>query len=576
MRDVSERDIDGVRPKEARRHDETRRREIAIVIVGVVTLILLLFLPYALGYLAARPGLTFTGLLMNPEDSHTYFAKMLQGYDGAWRYRIPFTPETHEPAFVGGFYLMLGHLARIMGLSLETIWHLARLVASLLLFLAAYAFITSFVPNRGQQRLAYLLALTGSGLGWLLFLLGQPYWLETFPVDFRMPEAHLFFTALTFPHVAVGSVLLLLSFWSMAHAFSLAAPLWRYGLAAGVANLLLSIVYPFLIYLVLLGAAVYVVLQLFAGAPVRWRQLQSALLPGLLAFLPPAPLVLYYAYVLRTNPVFRAWDAQAGTPSPPWPHYLLAYAPYLFLGALALIRYRSEQGGNRDRRRLILWAWLLAVALLIYAPLPAQRRFVQGAQVPLSILAAAGWAHVALPWLARRRLVATLARRPRYSMAGLLRLATVCLVVLLALSNLYVLASVCVSSVVQQPDPLFRPTTEMEAARWLRTAGERGAVLLGSYQTGNLVAARAGNPVLLGHWAETVDYEEKEALVRRFFAAGTGNGWRRDLLVQYGVHYVWWGPREQALGTFAPDEAPYLQLVYADGVAIYEVMDATP
>jgi hypothetical protein len=536
----------------------------------------LLFLPYFLACQTARPGAVFTGLIMNPEDSQSYFAKMLQGYDGAWRYRIPFTPEAHEPAFVGGFYLALGHAARVTGMSLEAIWHLARGLAGFGLFVVAYGFIASFLQRHGERWLAYLLAVTGSGLGWLLFLLGQPYWLDTFPVDFRMPEAHLFFTAMTFPHVAVGSLLLLLSFRWLARGLNLQAPSWRHGLAAGGANLLLAIVYPFLIYLVLLGSALYLGLQLARERRDRWAaQLRGILAPGLLAFVPPAPLVLTYAWVLRTNPVYRAWDAQAGTPSPPWPHYLLAYAPYLLLGALALWQARRPAGtvsGDADSGEwLILWAWLLAVALLVYAPLPAQRRFVQGAQVPLAMVATVGWTRVALPWLAQRRLVQRLAARPRYSVAGLQRLATVLLVVLLALSNVYVFASVSFSNVVQQPDLLFRTTAEMDAVRWLREQGERGGVVLGSYQTGNLVAARAGNPVFIGHWAETVDFAEKEELVARFFDAATADSWRQEMLADYDVRYVWWGPREQALGDFRADESKYLRPVYENQVVILAV-----
>jgi hypothetical protein len=545
-------------------------------LASALALILLLQLPYLLAYQTARPGAVFTGLIMNPEDSQSYFAKMLQGYDGAWRYRIPFTPEAHEPAFIGGFYLALGHVARLAGLSLEGVWHLARGLAGFGLFVAAYGFIAGFLKERGERWLAYWLAITGSGLGWLLFLLGQPYWLDTFPVDFRMPEAHLLFTAMTFPHVAVGSLLLLLAFRWLARGLSLQAPSRRQGLPAGGANLLLVIVYPFLIYLVAAGAALYLLLQFVMGGWVGWRQrLRQVLVPGLLAFLPPAPLVLYYTWVLRANPVFHAWDAQAGTPSPPWPHYLLAYLPYLALGAVVLWygrrRGRNDATGLLNGESLILWAWLLAVALLVYAPLPAQRRFVQGAQAPLAIIATVGWARVVLPWLARRRWIQALARRPRYSVSGLQRLATVLLVVLLALSNLYVLASVTFSNVVQQPDLLFRTTEEMAAVQWLRQEGERDGVVLGSYQTGNLVAARAGYPVLIGHWAETVDFAEKEALVARFFDATTADSWRQELLADYGIRYVWWGPREQELGAFRPAEAAYLQLARDGRIQLYDV-----
>ena len=47
-----------------------------------------------------------------------------------------------------------------------------------------------------KPRVAVIL---GSGLGWVLFLFGQTYWLGAFPVDFKMPEAHLFFSAMTLP-----------------------------------------------------------------------------------------------------------------------------------------------------------------------------------------------------------------------------------------------------------------------------------------------------------------------------------------------------------------------------------------
>ncbi|MEZ4646191.1 MAG: hypothetical protein R3E31_26300 [Chloroflexota bacterium] len=70
---------------------------ITLIFIGV------LFLPYYLGYTFVPSGQAFTGILMNPEDSQTYFAKMLQGYDGQWLYTIPFTAEAHEPALVGVF-----------------------------------------------------------------------------------------------------------------------------------------------------------------------------------------------------------------------------------------------------------------------------------------------------------------------------------------------------------------------------------------------------------------------------------------------------------------------------------------
>jgi len=67
--------------------------------------------PHILSYALAQPDVVFTGIIMNPEDAQSYFAKMLQGFDDAWLYTIPFTTEEYAPAFICGFYFALVLLA---------------------------------------------------------------------------------------------------------------------------------------------------------------------------------------------------------------------------------------------------------------------------------------------------------------------------------------------------------------------------------------------------------------------------------------------------------------------------------
>lgn len=545
----------------------TRREWRCAIGVAVLTTFLL-FLPYILAYGTTPSGSAFTGLLMNPEDSQTYFAKMLQGYDGAWLYRIPFTAERHEPAFLGGLYLALGHVSRVGGLSLESVWHGARVIADVAMFVTVYWFIAAYLSERRERLVAYLLALFGSGLGWLLFLINQPYWLGAFPVDFKMAEAHLFFTALTFPHVAIGTALLLISVRCLdvllrACAETAAS---KTILVASLSNLLLVVAYPFLLYLLILIALL--------GWGVRAVQQRRILWPTTIriatTFLLAAPLVAYYAWVLQMNVVFAAWDAQAGTPSPPWPHYLVSFGVMLLL-AVAGERSWAREGEGHG----ILWWWVLAAALLVYAPLGPQRRFVQGLHVPLAILATVGAMRVVWPAVRESRLVQNLIRRPRYSERGLRRLFLALFLAVMSLSNLYVIASVSATAVWQQPYPLFRMQDEMAAVRWLRANSDPEEVVLGAYQTGNLVAARAGNYVVLGHWAETMDYESKVQAVAQFFAAETGDGWRREFLEEQHVVYAWYGPQEMELGDFEPRAADYLRSLATFGeITIYEVVGA--
>lgn len=551
------------------------RSEWGVVLAVTLVMLGLTAVPYLLAYTAAQPGRVFMGTLMNPEDSQTYFAKMLQGYDGGWLYTITFTAEPHEPAFLGGFYFLLGHIARWSGWGITAVWHGARVLSLALLLVVTYPFIAYFTADRRTRITAYLLAVFGAGLGWLLFVLGQPYWLDVFPIDFKMPEAHLFFTGLAFPHIILSTALLMGSFWSVlqAYAHKGARRGWAFALLAGVVNLGLGILHPLLIYLIVLTGSLYWLFLAARARKILWYEgfvlVVAYGLPGL--------LYVYYGYSLLTNEVLRGWDAnRQGTVSQPWPHFLVAFGPFL-LPAFLQAWGQRRRGERLTATWAFLWVWVAATALLIYAPLNSQRRFIQGVHLPLSILAAAGFVQVVVPWLLSLGVVRRLLNNPRYTEVKLGRFFTAVFLLFMALSNIYVWASVSTSAVIQQPDPLFRPADEMTAVAWLRAEnGERSpstAVLLGEYQTGNLAAARAGNQVVVGHWAETIGYEDKVAEVARFFDAETTDSWRRELLDRYNVVYVWHGPREQVLGGFDPETAVYLRPVYQnETITIYGVM----
>jgi hypothetical protein len=530
------------------------RREWLTAAVLALGLMALLSAPYLLGHFLAPPGTFYTGIIMNPEDTQSYFAKMAQGFDGRWLYMIPFTTEPHPPAFVGGFYLALGHFARLAHLPLESTWHLARFVAGVIVLLATFLVIATHLPGRRARWTAYFMAVLGSGLGWLLFLVGQPNWLGWFPVDFKMPEAHLFFSALAFPHVALGTAAMLFGLWCLLRSASGGPRSWLYAGLGGLSNLALGVLYPFLIFVVALAAAMFW-LWLVARRHLPW----SSLLRPALAFAIAAPLFVYYAYVERTNIAFRAWAEQAATASPPLAHYFVAYGPYLLLALPLLWRPWARE---TVRWAALPVAWLAAAAMFLYGPFNAQRRYVQGIQVPLAILAAAGLMAVIVPTLQRTRAVRWLLRRPRYTAAGLERLAIVAVIAVLSISNIYLLADVSMTAALRQPYPFFRLQEEREAAAWLNGAAPAGATVLAGPETGNYLGAWTGSRVFIGHWAETMAYDAKRLAAARFYSASESDAWRRALLEAYGLKFVWHGPEERQLGGFRPGETSYLTAVY--------------
>ncbi len=586
----------------------TIRREWRRVILVAALATAVMQIPYVLGYAMARPGTEFTGNLINVED-FSYQAILLQGYNGAWQYHGQFTSEEHAPAFLYVFYLALGHVARFSGLSIIGIWHLSRVVAGFLLILATFAFVSSFLKDRSQRWIAFLLAVFGSGFDWALFPWEKFDMVGGAPVDFRMPEAHLFFSALTYPHFAVGIALLLLTFWFGLRALERGDP--KFALGSGIANVLLVLIYPFLVFLVVAVLGAYWLLLAWRARRIAGREV---LLLGI-AFGLPAPLLVYYAYVLQANPVYRAWNEQVVTLSPNPLHYVLAYGVMIVLGVLgwrsrwmarpsaeavaeelgtsedvgnkspagspplgsagsATLPSESERGIGHVADQLLgrgtseqfdfLFAWVVVVFILLYAPLNMQRRFVEGLQVPLSMLAAVGLMQVVMPWAQQTRLFQRLATRRRYTLDGFARLAVVMFLLLMSAANLVVVVQLSFQSAVAQSSAFFRSASEIEAVDWLRDHAAQSDVTLAAYWTGAIIPARAGSAVFVGQRYETIHFEDKMNRVEQFFGSTVDDVWRRDLLNDYHVTYVWWGPRERSLGEFDPNKVAYLERAFSN------------
>jgi hypothetical protein len=574
-----------------------KRAWLAAVVLAFITA-LFLILPYTIGHLNAPPESVFTGLLVNLEDG-TYLSAIEQGRAGAWLYKSHFTVEAHDPVFLEGYYLMLGQVARLAGLSTVAMWHTGLFVTNLFLFLTIFGFISLFLQSTRERLTAYLLALLGAGFDWWRF----PVWfereaaLEVVPIDLRFPEAHIFYSALTFPHFVAGIALILVVFGLTFYMLMLpAADNKRRLLAvgAGAANLLLGIVYPFLIFLTAVVLAVFYLYLLgkrfrsgrFSGPSSSWwRQLDWGEI-GLMAvvFTVPLPLFLYYAVVFLESPYLRTWSDQAYTPSPNPLHYLLTYGLYLFLGILYPLKRRRtavhretghilpEVANLREDGMSFLWLWVGSAAVLLYLPLNSQRRYVEGLHVPLAILATIGFFGVVWPWLLKTRLMAALLRRPRYSAEGMQRLVVLALVGVAGLANVYLYGSTLLELGVRQPYPLFRPQAEIEAMAWLKEQLQPGEVVLAGYRTGSYLPYRAGATVIVGNRYETADFERKRQEAAQFFQPGTTDQWRQNLLAQDNIRYVFAGPEERRLGGDSIMMAEYLEPVYQNGeVIIYRV-----
>jgi hypothetical protein len=532
---------------------------IGVIAIGVASL------PYLLGYLLAPPDMEFGGVVMNFEDAHGYLAKMQQGAAGKPLYQIPFTSEDHEGAFVGGFFLALGWICALTGLPVMWMWHLSRIVFGFLLLLASYLFIAFFIEDKAQRLVCYLLTCFSAGFGWIVLLTGRFAILGFDLIDFKMPEAHIFFTILTFPHFAVGASLLLVIF-VLALLFYRTRR-YKYIVLAGLAAFAMGIVHPYNILIV--GLTLGVCLAVMLWQERRFPALESlgTVLLGVMA-LPP---FLYYLYVFSANPAFAAWATQSGSPSPHPLHYLLGYGPLLILATPAMVQL-SRKGARETILPLI---WVAVVAVLIYAPLKQQRRMVEGVHIPLSLLATTGLYSYYLPRLEGSRIVRRILtlRQRSYSPKRMRNFIIFLVLIITIPSNLYILASLAATA-FQHPYPFFHERAENEAIDWLGEETAPTDTVLSAYGTGSYIPSRINQRAFIGYWAET-DSEAKVIMVDRFFQEDTPDSWRIELLRQYNIAYLFCGPQERMLGAFDPARKAYLSPSFANSlVTIYRVQES--
>jgi hypothetical protein len=545
------------------RRGEVSRREWRWVIVWIVVALIVTCVPYLIGWLRSTPDKVFGGFVIAVEDGYSYLAKMNEGARGAWLFTLPYTSEPHTATLFYIFHLLLGKVAALTGLSLIAMYHLARLIFDALLLIVTYRFLAMFTASRAVRRIAFVLIVFSGGLGWLLLLLGQANWLNSFPIDLISPEAFTFLILLGFPHLALARTLMLLGLmflWQGGASNQKSKVRNQRWLSAGVCWLGMGFLVPF--YVAVVGAIVIAGLAAdsIAHRRINWHDVRASILAGLIA----APILAYTFVVVGIDPVWNVWAAQLIILSPHPLHYVLGYALVGTLAIVGLVKNPKSRIRNPE-----LLGWLIIVPFLIYLPFNSQRRLIEGWQIPLAFFAARGLVYSVLPVWRKSRLVRRLSSYRRYSSRGLRSWLLASLVFFSAATYVLLLVDQSTRMIAQVP-PSFRDGREVEALRWLDQRVTYNDVVLSSYDTGNYLPAQVGARVFLGHGPETVRSDDKRKLVAMFYDGSTSDEWRRRLLGDGSISYVFFGPSEKQLGNFDPLHADYLSLEYdQDGYQIY-------
>lgn len=502
-------------------------------VVWVTFLLLLESLPFLISAWVGNGAFVFTGFLLNPIDGNSYLAKMYQGWSGSWTFHLPFSMSQGQGGYVFLYYLLLGHLARLLNLPLIWVFHLARMAGSTALILGLRQFFLKVFPGQKLAWQAWILAGIGSGCGWLVVLFGL------FPGDLWVAEAYPFLAGYANPHFPLSLALMVwLIAWILPGAGGQTARWWIRGSVSALVLLLLAILLPF--------AAILCLVLVFFELAVEWR-LAKRFAPGVLigGGLGAGPMLLYQFWLYRTDPVIGAWMAQNLTPPLPVWNIAVSFSPVLLLALPGIfLGFRKK-----DPAGLLLIGWAVVSLAAQLIPIGLERRFLLGLYIPLCGLAVLGCEWLKIRWK-----------------AGWVFRA---LLIVSIPTNLILMAAGTNAVATHDPAVTMRGT-ERQAFDWIARSTPADALVLAGPDVGLLIPAYTGRRVMYGHPFETLDALVQKEKITRFYSGGYSTAQAEDVLAKSVVQYVFWGPREQAMGAL-PGLKELVKVYDVDGTAIFKV-----
>jgi len=522
------------------------KKELKFVLILSLLIISSTFIPIIYGYIITPENMKFMGLI-HVVDSNTYFDYMNQAREGHFFFVNSYTSEPMAPFMIRPLFWFMGLFT--IFLHPLFVWYLFKVVLGFVFLISAYYLISMVIEDSFTRKISFVFLCISSGFGFFLKmfnLLGGKLFGGT--IDLRMQSAITFLSLNGQPHTIFSLLLIVLTYIFFLKAIEKNS--LRFYSYSGLSSLLLGFVHSFDLI------TVFMVIMLFLV--IIFIKNKKIILKPLIFFCAGVIPILYYAFLLLFNPIFKEWNKQNIIESPnPW-GYILGYGLLFIFVLLFFIRWYSWENLLKAKYPLILViSWVFVNPFLLYSPLKIEARFVEGLHIPIIILASLGFVKYVLPYFKTYK-----------------RLIIASVLIIISSSNIY-----WIYSTINNTNPYFEPTNEftnkqylsdneIEALQWLKSNTNKETVLSG-YYIGNYIPRISGNKVFLGHWAQTIDFEKKQEIVKQFFQQKKEN-YKKTIVSKYGIDYVYYGKEEQDFGKI--EENNFLVLVYENkNIKIYKI-----
>lgn len=477
--------------------------------------VVLMLLPTIVGYASDKH---FSGLL-HTTDGNNFMSIMNQARDGHLLFTNMYTSEDVPYLNARPTYLLAGWASFILPNII--VYHLFRIAAAILLIYFLEKLLGLYFKKK-ELLPVLLIVLFASGFGWFWKLITLFGFKQYGSIDLWVTDANNFLQLMAHPHMIVSLVLMVSAsyYFLQWHKSGRMKPLML------SAVLLFALGFEHLFDVITLGLAFCLVLVV----DLYQIKLPFSRFKQLLVFAGIVIIPFIYTSLIFMQPQYSAWNEQNTLDTPKLIHVISGYGLmfFCFVGFLFYSKKWSPE------TRFIIF-WIVSVLILIYSPFNIQRRFLEGAHIPFGIITGLF-------------LFRSLKLRP----------VLVYMILLLMLPTnayLYTLKFDADESRGSYPYGVmsYIENEEHEALLWLADNIEEGAVVYSTYGIGNYIPAYMNSRVYLGHWAQTINVEQKHDDIDEMYRTGA-----------FPDGYIWYGVDE------ADYPVPQLQQVYKnDKVTIF-------
>ena len=562
----------------------SRSEWIFLVVVSGVLLVAI-NANYVYGFLQSNDEYRFAGFLVNTYDQMTYLSHMEYARDGNFLLTILYTSEEVPPRIVNFFFPLMGYFSLFA--SKLFVYHLARNILAIMLVFLLYFFLGYFFRRSLHKKIVLLFLLFTAGWGVYMLavapLISHQLFGDVAPftayIDLMMPEAHLFSSLYVFPHFVAALILNLLVYIFI----------FEYLKTEKRKAIFLAALTAFILGFVHLYEMITIYAVLTSFLLVRWHQTKNfkkyifnffplygiSLIPMLYQFW----MILYYkesygalGKTILLSPPFAALFMSFGIFSV----FVLCFFIVFFKTGRSIQNMYEKQLAGYPGQYNEIWTfllfWILLNVILMYLPLPPQRRFIQGLQIPIVILGSMTLFYLFIPFIARwsgRWVNLINQKKVLLGIAGIILLSHLASPVWMLSIDYNSLANYK-PYLYQKWNYYYISTKIYQGLSYIKDADIQGTIL-SNKTVGNWIPSFNANRVYQGHTSQTFDRLNKQKDWEEFLTQEGSSEQKHEFLKKHNIAYVVYVGDEIDYAVFKNPQ--YLELVHrSEEVEMYKVL----